>query len=242
MFKRFSPTRLISIIFAVVAVALGIAAGVSSGKLFAENERYESIRINGRTATASELDYKSTNIKYDSEYMFYLTFSYMDDAGNWRDGRTSANYTEVEALDIILKKELVIKYTADGTVEADFDKEQADGLPRLLLSVLGGLAGLFIIIAAVTFFAGKKSVASIEKHGVNAEGKVVSVDGGFYIGRKELFRLKISFRNERGEKVVGTTPRELESSAAEAYKPGDKVKIRYYGKDVILREQENNQQ
>lgn len=229
---KLTKTGALKLLPAMIAVLFVFIALIGFVPKLVKNAQYEKIARTGVATIARDVEYHPGHVLDNVQY-FYLTFTYYDSNGEKRTGQTPATYTENEAANIVLSGKLKVAFNAKGAVNADFNRKEADKFPKTMAFVFVGI-GVFLACVSVFTSVTKKSVASVDKHGVQTVGTVKGILGGTNMGEKEYFLVRVTFENQRGEEVVGNTEFEYEKDVYKTYRKGDKVSIKYYGTSVKI--------
>ena len=232
MKKFISKTGLIKLLPAFIAVVFVLIALIGFVPKLVENAQNEKIARTGTRTFGYNLEYHAAHV-IDNEQYFYITFNYLDGSGKKQSDKTSATYTELEAVKIVMSNSLKVTYTAKGAINSDFNREKADKFPRTMALVFAGIGVFLAGVSAVTVFR-KKSAPTVLKHGVLGEGEVKGIVGGMHVGGKEYFLVRVTYQNQRGEVVNGNTEYDYEKDVYQTYRKGDRVAIKYYGTSVVI--------
>ena len=234
MDKKISIGKLIRLVPAfiglvLVGVGLFVALPIMSG-----NSKAAEIALNGTVGEDVNVKMYDGNVRVNSESLYYLTFTYVDQSGVTRQGKTRTTYSALEASRAVLAGKLEIRYNQNGAINADFDEVEANKGPKIVLLVFG-FVGAFLV--AISLFGGMatRGKAVIERDGVDASGVVEGIVGGLSVMGIEYFAVKVGYTNQRGEYVVGKTEHSYKSDIHERLFVGDSVDIRYYGKSVLIK-------
>lgn len=232
MKKFISKTGVIKLVPAMIALIFVLVALIGFVPKLVQNAQNEKIAETGTASVGTQLEYHAGPTMENVQY-FYLTFSYYDSNGVKREGKTSATYTELEVIRALHEKKISIRFNEKGAINADFDRKEADKFPKTMALVFVGI-GAFLAVVSVATVLTKKSVASVEKHGVQTVGTVKGFLGGMRVGKEERFLVRVTFENQRGETVDGNTEFDYTKDVHSTFRKGDRVLIKYYGTSVII--------